>query len=195
MAKLVYSWWFLSFLLILVSRIEAHSVTYDPSFTHECLSTPLKPQYNGGIIINPELNEKLNGWIVSGDASAALGESCDGNNYIITSKRKQSIFSQKLFLEENKLYTFSAWVQVSNGNDADVAAIIKTSTYSQSPGAVIGREGCWSMLKGGFVVNVTGPADLYFELGVQFGDILEGEVVLVEEMTILTEEKRRVIGT
>ncbi|KAL8027595.1 hypothetical protein ABFX02_14G105700 [Erythranthe guttata] len=163
MAKLVSHWWFLSFLLILVSRIDAHPVTYDPSFTHECLSTPLKPQYNGGIIINPELNEKLNGWIVSGDASAALGESRDGNNYIITSKRKQSIFSQKLFLEENKLYTFSAWVQVSNGNDADVAAIIKTSTYSQSPGAVIGREGCWSMLKGGFVVNVTGPADLYFE--------------------------------
>ncbi|XP_073134375.1 plasma membrane ATPase 2-like isoform X2 [Henckelia pumila] len=26
------------------------------------------------------------------------------------------------------------------------------------------REGCWSMLKGGFIVDICGPAILYFEM-------------------------------
>ncbi|KAL7125216.1 hypothetical protein ABFS83_14G102300 [Erythranthe nasuta] len=145
MAKLLSSWWFISFLFILVSRIDAHSVTYDHSFTHECLAKPLKPQYNGGIIVNTEPNKKLDSCVISGDANAT----------------KECIFSQKLLLENTKLYTFSAWLKVSDGN-TDIGAVVKTSTYNQSVGTVFAQHGCWSMLKGGFIANASGPAELLF---------------------------------
>lgn len=73
----------------------------------QCLAKPLKPQYNGGIVVNPELNQGLKGWTISGDANVALGESEDGNKYIVASTTKQSFFKQEFFLDQNKLYTFS----------------------------------------------------------------------------------------
>ncbi|KAK6120984.1 hypothetical protein DH2020_045272 [Rehmannia glutinosa] len=129
-----------------------------------CLAKPLKPQYQGGIVVNPELNEGLKGWTNFGDAKIEHGESYDGNKYIVASKRKQSFhsFAQTFNLEKEKLYTFSAWLQVSNGN-ADIAAIFKTKTGYETAGWVTAQKGCWSMLKGGLVVNASGPAQLYFE--------------------------------
>lgn len=71
--------------------------------------TPLKPQYNGGIIKNPELNEGLKGWTTFGDANIEHRQSDDGNKYIVALNRKQSFhsFSQEFNLEKDKLYTFS----------------------------------------------------------------------------------------
>ncbi|KAK4476974.1 hypothetical protein RD792_016173, partial [Penstemon davidsonii] len=57
---------------------------------------------------------------------------------------------------------FYAWLQVSHGN-ADIAAVFKTQSSYETAGWVVAQKGCWSMLKGGLVVNVSGPADLYFE--------------------------------
>ncbi|KAK6120792.1 hypothetical protein DH2020_045468 [Rehmannia glutinosa] len=130
-----------------------------------CLAKPLEPQYNGGVVVNPQLNEGLKGWTTFGDAKIEHGQSNDGNKYIIASNRKQPFhsFSQKFNLEKDKLYTFSAWLQVSHGN-ADIAAIFKTNTSYETAGWVVAQKGCWSMLKGGLVVNVSGPAELYFEV-------------------------------
>ncbi|KAI3448187.1 hypothetical protein Pfo_004852, partial [Paulownia fortunei] len=143
---------------------QVYAVPYDYTFTHECLAKPLGAQYGGGIVVNPELDEGLKGWTTFGDAKVEHGESYDGNKYIVASKRKESFhsFAQKFDLEKEKLYTFSAWLQVSHGN-ADVAAVFKTKTNYETAGWVTAQKGCWSMLKGGLVVNASGPAELYFE--------------------------------
>lgn len=62
-------------------------------------------------------------------------------------------------------YCCAAWFQVSHGK-ADVAAIFKTKTSYETAGWVTAQSGCWSMLKGGFVVNATGPAELYFQVSI-----------------------------
>lgn len=60
-------------------------------------------------------------------------------------------------------YLNAAWLQVSQGN-AKVAAIFKTMSGFQHAGWVVAKSGCWSMLKGGLIVNSSGPVDLYFEV-------------------------------
>lgn len=60
-------------------------------------------------------------------------------------------------------YLNAAWLQVSQGN-ATVVAIFKTMSGFQHAGWVVAKSGCWSMLKGGLIVNSSGPVDLYFEV-------------------------------
>ncbi|GFP99407.1 probable endo-1 4-beta-xylanase c [Phtheirospermum japonicum] len=104
------------------------------------------------------------GWTSFGDAQIEHVKSYDGNNYIVASERNQSFhsFAQTFDLEKEKLYTFSVWLQLSHGN-ADVAAIFKTNTSYEIAGWITAQKGCWTMLKGGFVVDISGPALLYFE--------------------------------
>ncbi|KAL7082582.1 hypothetical protein ACP275_14G108500 [Erythranthe tilingii] len=150
--------------LVIDTGSQVYAVPYDYSYTKECLAKPLKPQYEGGVIVNPELNEGLKGWTRFEDSTVEHRESDDGNKYIVASARKQPFhsFSQKFNLEKEKLYTFSAWLQVSH-EKADIAAIFKTNTSNVYAGWVTAQNGCWSMVKGGLVVNVSGPAELYFE--------------------------------
>ncbi|GAA0166721.1 metalloprotease [Lithospermum erythrorhizon] len=132
----------------------------------QCLQQPLRPQYGGGIIVNPELDDGLKGWSTFGNAKLVTRVSTEGNNnYIVAFQRNQphDSFSQQIILEKEKLYTLSAWVQVSHGN-ADITAMIKTASGSyRLAGVVVARANCWSMLKGGIGVNSSGPAELYFE--------------------------------
>jgi len=74
----------------------------------QCLSNPHKAQYGGGIIINPELNEGLKGWSTFGNAKIKERVS-GGNKFIVAHTRNHphDSISQKLFLEKDKLYTFS----------------------------------------------------------------------------------------
>lgn len=79
-------------------------------FIHfQCLETPLKPQYAGGIVENPELNDGLKGWRTFGNINVEHRQSNNGNKYIVASKRMQPFhsFAQKFNLEKEKLYTFS----------------------------------------------------------------------------------------
>ncbi|KAK4385525.1 Endo-1,4-beta-xylanase 5-like [Sesamum angolense] len=150
-------------ILIIISAgnyINAHEVPYDYSFTHECLAKPLKPQYGGGIAVNPELNEGCRGWSQTGNTKIG---SKDGNNYFVASViNNQSSPVHKFYLHHDKLYPFSGWFQVSKGK-AFIEAIFKTQTYEVTAGFVAAQEGCWTMLKGGIVVNASGPAELYFK--------------------------------
>ncbi|XP_060169288.1 endo-1,4-beta-xylanase 5-like [Lycium barbarum] len=131
----------------------------------QCLKDPLKAQYNGGIVVNPELNDGLNGWSILGDAKIDNIVSSDGNKFIIASERKGPYhgFSQKFQLEKDKFYVVSGWVQVNHGDDANLAVIFKTQSGFQHAAWAIAKSGCWSMFKGGLVVNASGPAQLYFE--------------------------------
>ncbi|XP_019074438.2 endo-1,4-beta-xylanase 5-like, partial [Vitis vinifera] len=129
----------------------------------QCLEKPHKAQYGGGIVLNPELDDGLEGWSAFGEAKIEERVS-GGNNFIVAHSRNQPYdsSSQKLHLQKDKLYTFSAWIQVSSGS-APVAAVLKTNAGLKYAGAVVAESGCWSMLKGGLTVDASGPAQLYFE--------------------------------
>ncbi|PON90535.1 Glycoside hydrolase [Trema orientale] len=133
----------------------------------QCLENPLKPQYGGGIIVNPEFNDGLQGWSQFGEAKLEHRESqlSSGNKFIAAHTRNQPYdsISQKLYLHKNKLYTFSAWIQVTRSGNVTVTAVFKTSSGFKHAGSTIAESNCWSMLKGGLTVDESGPAQLYFE--------------------------------
>ncbi|CAN6987801.1 unnamed protein product [Brassica oleracea var. botrytis] len=145
------------------SRCEEKNVPYDYSATIECLENPNKPQYNGGIIVNPDLQNGSQGWSQMGNTKVDFTE-FGGNKFVIARGRNQSYdsVSQKVYLEKGLLYTFSAWLQVSQGN-SPVRAVFKKNGEYKHAGSVIAESKCWSMLKGGLTVDESGPADLYFE--------------------------------
>lgn len=141
-----------------------NAVPYDYTASAECLANPHKPQYGGGVIVNPELNEGLKGWSSFGNAKIQHRES-KGNKFIVALGRNQqhASVSQKVSLQSGKLYTFSAWIQASKGG-VPVTAMFKTGsgTYMRA-GSIVAESNCWSMLKGGFPASASGPAELYFE--------------------------------
>lgn len=53
---------------------------------------------------------------------------------------------------------------MSSGTDIPIRAVFKTSDGFKHAGATIAQSNCWSMLKGGLTVDVSGPAHLYFEV-------------------------------
>ncbi|GLT47384.1 hypothetical protein SLA2020_210860 [Shorea laevis] len=148
----------------LFSGFEANALTYDYTASLECLENPWKPHYNGGIIVNPESNFGLQGWYPFGGAKIQHRVSAGGNKFIVAHARNQPFdsASQKIYLKKNMLYTFSAWIQVSQGKAA-VTATFKTTTGFRRAGTVAAESKCWSMLKGGLRVDESGPAELYFE--------------------------------
>ncbi|KAI9075693.1 hypothetical protein K1719_042309 [Acacia pycnantha] len=142
---------------------KAQALSYDYSSSIQCLENPQKPLYNGGIIKNPEFNNGLQGWTSFGDAQMQLRES-RGNKYVVAYNRSHPYdsVSQKIYLEKNKLYSLSAWIQVS-GQNAAVSAVLRTREGFKHSGAIIAQPNCWSMLKGGLIVDTSWPAYLFFE--------------------------------
>ncbi|KAG7545178.1 Glycoside hydrolase family 10 domain [Arabidopsis suecica] len=147
-----------------LSRCESKVVPYDYSATIECLKIPLKPQYNGGIIVNPDLRDGGSlGWQPFGNAKVDFRK-IGNHKFVVARDRKQPYdsVSQKVYLEKGLLYTFSAWLQVSKGK-APVKAVFKKNGEYKHAGSVVAESKCWSMLKGGLTVDESGPAELYFE--------------------------------
>ncbi|KAL4346494.1 hypothetical protein GQ457_17G011650 [Hibiscus cannabinus] len=144
--------------------MKAKAVSYDYTASIECLAQPHKAQYGGGIIKNPEFNEGLNGWSTFGNAIIQHRNESNANKFVVARKRTQpqAGVSHKLYLQTNLLYTFSAWVQVSEGKPL-VRAVFKTPTGFKHAAATVAESGCWSMLKGGLTVDASGPAQLFFE--------------------------------
>ncbi|XP_020584215.1 uncharacterized protein LOC110027221 [Phalaenopsis equestris] len=142
----------------------AESVPYDYSASIECLAEPLEPQYGGGIILNPDFERGIQEWSSFGYGRIAERTSSTGNKYLAfthsRSRPYQSV-SQKLLLHKDNLYTFSAWLQTIEGS-VDVVAVFKTGGKFIHAGAIEAKSGCWSMLKGGLSVDVTGPAEELF---------------------------------
>ena len=79
------------------------------------MANPHKPQYGGGIIINPELNDGLRGWSTFGNAKIEQ-RVLEDNKYIVAHSRNQpeDSISQKLYLQKDKLYTFSGKLSFSH---------------------------------------------------------------------------------
>lgn len=75
----------------------------------QCLEIPLKPQYNGGIIVNPDLRDGGSlGWTPFGNAKVDFRK-IGNHNFVVARDRKQPYdsVSQKVYLEKGLLYTFS----------------------------------------------------------------------------------------
>ncbi|CAA7025222.1 unnamed protein product [Microthlaspi erraticum] len=154
----------LAFCSLSLSRCEEKKfVPYDYSATLACLVIPNKPQYNGGIIMNSDLENGTQGWSQFGNAKVDFRD-VGGNKFVVARERNQSSdsVSQKVFLEKGILYTFSAWLQVTN-RTAPLSAVFKQNGGYKHAGSVVAESNCWSMLKGGLTVDESGPADLYFE--------------------------------
>ncbi|XP_057422152.1 endo-1,4-beta-xylanase 5-like [Lotus japonicus] len=149
--------------VILFAGVTAEALSYDYTASIECLANPHKPQYNGGIVQNPELNDGLKGWTAFGDAKIEHRESSN-NKYVVARSRNQAhdSVSQKIYLQKEKHYTLSAWIQVSEGN-VPVTAMVKTTKGSKFAGATFAESKCWSMLKGGLTADTSEIVELYFE--------------------------------
>ncbi|KAK4849077.1 hypothetical protein QYF36_020563 [Acer negundo] len=158
--------------ILLLSCILLHSgymiqaLRYDHSATTKCLAAPGKAHYGGGLIVNPEFDRGVEGWTVFGQGAIKQGTSKEsGNRFIVSHSRREPLdsFSQKIQLENGKFYSFSAWVQISEGSET-VAAVFKTSDGKLSYGGkVLAKQGCWSLLKGGLVANFTSSAHIIFK--------------------------------
>ncbi|XP_050211143.1 endo-1,4-beta-xylanase 5-like [Mercurialis annua] len=93
------------------------------------------------------------------------GISEDGNNFIVAFNRSRSFdsISQKFQFQKGRLYSFSAWIQISEGNET-VAVMFRGGNGEPIRGGyVIAKHGCWSLLKGGMVANVSGIVEISFE--------------------------------
>lgn len=68
---------------------------------------------------------------------------------------------------------FPAWVQITEGDEVVVAALSYSRNSRKIIGSVIPQTGCWSMMKGGFVLDIDTLAELYFEVSYQQHHLLK----------------------
>lgn len=161
------------FLLSLCANTEAASNEapyYDASAYTQCEPYPAAPLYNGGILRNPGFDNGTNNWTSFGSASVTLRiESQDnGNTYLVASNRQEKFHSPAQTLEDlsqDVKYSLSAWVQIRLGSSALVTATVAMGNVSfKCAGNVHATNGCWSFLKGGFVLDWSPSQSwLYFE--------------------------------
>lgn len=128
----------------------------------------MAPQYRGGVVTNPKFNNGLEGWNVYGSGKIKVENSTTGNPYLVAYQRTSpgDSFMQTQSLSEGLLYTFSAWVQLGQQSDMVIAGIINDHNETLVIGSVKAEAGCWSMIKGGFIVNVTMNTSLFFMVNI-----------------------------
>lgn len=73
------------------------------------MEDPHEPQYGGGMVENPGLNEGLKGWNAFGGADIEHRVSERGNSFIVASNRSKphASVSQSFYLLKDMLYSFS----------------------------------------------------------------------------------------
>nr|DAD45741.1 TPA_asm: hypothetical protein HUJ06_003971 [Nelumbo nucifera] len=76
--------WLADYFFVVIGSI-AEALSYDYSY----LAESHRPQYEGGIIANPEFNHGLRGWSIFGSAKIEQGVLEGGNSFIVTHSRKQ----------------------------------------------------------------------------------------------------------
>ncbi|OAY37359.1 endo-1,4-beta-xylanase 5 isoform X1 [Manihot esculenta] len=107
---------------------------YDYTAYTECKGVPEQPLYNGGILKDEAPVFKP---VVIDDASI--------------------IYTTPAFILHNltpAIYCFSIWVKIQGAESSLVTASLTTdnATYN-CVGTVLARSGCWSFLKGGFILD------------------------------------------
>ncbi|MQL85530.1 hypothetical protein Taro_018056 [Colocasia esculenta] len=120
---------------------------YDSAAYTECKAHPEAPLYGGGILQGQP--DKV---VETGQGKTETGASSPA--YVLDN------------LSTGTRYTFSCWVQISGAESALVKARLTTGNSTIGClGTALARSGCWSFLKGGFVLD-SPPSDtclLYFK--------------------------------
>ncbi|XP_047152439.1 endo-1,4-beta-xylanase 5 [Vigna umbellata] len=131
----------LFFLLIPTSLVSPlyDGPLYDFTAYTECKEKPEEPLYGGGILKSDQ------------QSPPAVQDN------IVSSYVVNNIYVPSLVLHnltQDTIYTFSAWVRVKGSSSAMIRATLETEkeTYD-CIGTVSAKLGCWSFLKGGFVLN------------------------------------------
>ncbi|XP_044970779.1 endo-1,4-beta-xylanase 5-like [Hordeum vulgare subsp. vulgare] len=154
--------------LLFISLFEGwmvQSVPYDHTASIECLSSPMRSLYKGGILQNSEFDSGLMGWLVPPGVKAGVNSSQSGNKFADAKNKGQPSHSvyQKIQMQTNHHYSLSAWLQVSSGTAVVKAIFLAPNGAYIGGGAVVAKSGCWSMLKGGMTAYSSGPAEFFFE--------------------------------
>ncbi|XP_057517963.1 endo-1,4-beta-xylanase 5-like isoform X1 [Amaranthus tricolor] len=108
---------------------------YDSSAYTECKAYPEDPLYNGGIL-----------------------QACKGS--CISNASSPTFMLHNL---SNAFYTFSAWIKIEGVDSSLIRASLESqhATFS-CIGSVIAKQGCWSFIKGGFVLDSPSDVSLLF---------------------------------
>ncbi|KAJ4716006.1 Endo-1,4-beta-xylanase [Melia azedarach] len=116
---------------------------YDFTAYTECKGLPEKPFYNGGILKNQ------------------VPENLSSITYSTTSFYTPAFVLYNL--TQGTIYCFSTWVKIEGANSALIRASLKTeNTMYNCIGTVLAKNGCWSFLKGGFLLDSSSNLSLLF---------------------------------
>lgn len=132
---------FLNIIIIIPSFTSSYDgPLYDYSAYTECKAYPERPLYRGGLLKNNTLNSANN---PPSPPAFRLRNLAQGN-----------------------IYCFSSWIKIEGADSALVAASLKTeNTTYNCIGNVVAKHGCWSFLKGGFVLDTPSTSSLlYFQV-------------------------------
>ncbi|XP_062106871.1 endo-1,4-beta-xylanase 5-like [Humulus lupulus] len=142
-----------------------YASAYNYYATTKCVKEPQGALYGGGVIVNPEFKHNSQGWMVFGNGKIEERLSKEGNKFIVAHSRTHPYdsLSQQVQVENGKIYTFSAGIQVSEGSE-DVTVVFKSKKgHLIHGGTAIAKSGCWTLLKGGMVANFSSPVDIFFQ--------------------------------
>ncbi|KAF8405066.1 hypothetical protein HHK36_009963 [Tetracentron sinense] len=125
-------------IVIFLSLGSSYGLSYDSSAYTECKGHPEDPLYNGGILNNDESDGKR-------------GTGINSPTFVLQN------------LTQGYKYCFSSWVQIKGVDSALIRATLSlgNSTY-MCVGTVIAKSGCWSFLKGGFVLDSSSNSSVLF---------------------------------
>ncbi|CAH9125916.1 unnamed protein product [Cuscuta epithymum] len=113
---------------------------YDSSAYTECKENPEEPLYGGGVLANKEAESRQ---VIGLD-----GKGVNTPTFLLQD------------LTPDTIYCFSSWIRIENEESALLTATLMSENGEQTDcvGSVIARRGCWSFIKGGFVL--TSPSNL-----------------------------------
>ncbi|XP_078430574.1 glycosyl hydrolase family 10 protein [Wolffia australiana] len=133
----------LTFAALLIHNTISGTEWYNSAAYTECKASPEAPLYGGGILPDLARAVETNNETAASSPSYVLDNLATGTHY-----------------------AFSCWVKIRGSEEAVVKARLATGNATiRCIGTALARSGCWSFLKGGFVLD-SPPSDtsvLYFK--------------------------------
>ncbi|XP_022762275.1 uncharacterized protein LOC111308227 [Durio zibethinus] len=128
---------FLAFFFLLSGSLAASygGPLYDFTAYTECKAQPEEPLYQGGILKDepPVMRPSIIGEAATGFYTPA---------FVLKN------------LTQGNIYCFSTWVRIQGANSDLIRASLKTENKTYDCiGTVLAKNGCWSFLKGGFILD------------------------------------------
>ncbi|XP_057965071.1 endo-1,4-beta-xylanase 5 [Malania oleifera] len=125
---------------------------YDSTAYTECKAEPEEPLYKGGILRGKSY------WDV---VAQSLGDSSSSGFGGGSGRYTPAFILQNL--TPGTKYCFSSWVKIEGADSALIRATLKTEVATHNCiGTIVAQSGCWSFLKGGFVLDSASNLSLLF---------------------------------